>query len=422
MQRQLLDLVITSSSDAALVIPAFEDYWCVETTVVHGASAWPVATVQAIHARMKLIPEQDTRAGVWRQLELTADPDLVNRAAWNGGRGALIVGENITPATAGSQTYGRQVTLTAAAGSGATTLQVDEGTRLSAGERVLIDPDGPDTESANLTAVTLNQLTIDTALAKNHPQGTPIHPDDHTAAESVPYIDATVLHEIGHAVDTALGGVTGFTVGLGGWWTGTSFDTWAAAMGNPWATSDGSTISEEDKGKIKEVIEDAVSSGHGAIDLKGLVDDGHPIRRYWDSGVPVIVAAQASLALGDQFYTQARALYAASGRRFSTSRWYNVFQYHNDSITDQRVTDYQLYAPAEFFAEAYTMFYIEAGQPGVTEADYGRRLANSSWRTWIRTNVHERNQAPAGTGSGETPGQATPGGASFGRSGGNPGP
>jgi hypothetical protein len=81
-----------------------------------------------------------------------------------------------------------------------------------------------------------------------------------------------------------------------------------------------------------------------------------------------------------------------------------------------------MYAPTEFFADAYTVYYEEAGKPGVTEADYGRLIRNSTWKNWIRDNIHNRGLAPAGTGAatGSSPG-ASAGGASFGRASGNSG-
>lgn len=86
--------------------------------------------------------------------------------------------------------------------------------------------------------------------------------------------------------------------------------------------------------------------------------------------------------------------------------------YHNESIRASRLSDYSLYAPAEFFAESYTVFYEEAGRPGVTEADFGRLMSNTGQRDWIRSNIHNRHLAPAGAvaGTGAAPGpEAAPG-------------
>ena len=56
-------------------------------------------------------------------------------------------------------------------------------------------------------------------------------------------------------------------------------------------------------------------------------------------------------------------------------------------------------------------------QFGFSEADLGRHIRNAGQREWIRTNVHNRGQAPA---VGKA-GGAKPGGAHYGKHGGNPG-
>lgn len=261
VQQALLDFIILNSADGDAVIQAFQSYWEVETTAVDGAGNWPAQTVRAIHVQMKALPSQDTRSGVWRQLTLTGDLDRINRAAWNGGRGDLLVGANAS--TTSTVAMGHSTTLAAAAAAGDTTLEVAEPARFAVGDTVALDRAGPTRDTGAITAIAGSQYTIDTALTHAHGAGELLTPDDDTALRAVNWLDKTVRHEIAHSVETALGGVTGFTVGLGGWWTGTSFDTWAAAMGDPWATNDGSDISDEDKAKIKDTIVDAVTNPPG---------------------------------------------------------------------------------------------------------------------------------------------------------------
>lgn len=425
VQRALLDVVITTATDGNAVIQAFQSYWSVETRAVEGATTWPPATVKAIHLQMKALPSQDTRSGVWRQLTLTSNPDLINRAAWNGGSGDLLVGSNAS--TSFNIPMGHGAKLAAAAAVGATKVTVTEPSRYAVNDKIAVSTTNRSKQDkATITAISGNEYTIDTALTNAYTTNDYVLPDDATARRDVNWLDATVRHEIAHSVETALGGVTGFTVGLGGWWTGNDFDAWANAMGSPWTTNDGSTISDEEKAKIKEVIVAAVSKG--TADMAGPLPPEHPINKYWAKNVPVIVAAHTCLSAGDRFYQNASALYAANGKRFTISNWYKCFMYHNEDVVSQRVADYGLYAPAEFFAEAYTVFYEEAGKPGVNDADYGRLIRNSTWRSWIRSNIHDRGKAPAGTGattggpssSGEE--GAKPGSAGFGRASGNPGP
>src|SRR6185295_17018000 len=192
--------------------------------------------------------------------------------------------------------------------------------------------------------------------------------------------------------------------------------TWVGAMGGAaWtgATSGaaGATtpITDADKAQVRTAITRAVANGSGSLFAQGL-PAAHPIMRNRANNVPVIVAAEACLSRGDGFYLSPESLYATGGKVFSVSNWYKKFMYHNESIRAGRLSDYSLYAPAEFFAETYTVYYEEAGRPGVTEADFGRLISNSTQRAWFRTNIHDRHLAPAGAvGAGGAGGGGGPG-------------
>ncbi len=437
VQRALLDAVIIDANPGDVVIQAFQSYWEVETTVVEGATAWNPVTVVAIHRQMKLLPSQDTRAGVWNELQLTGGASLINRAAWNGS--ALIVGANIS-ASSGGGTMGYGSTLTAPAAATATTLEVLEGPRFAVNDVIAVDRNNAAVkDSGKITGIAGNTLTIDTALVHAHSAGDQVTPDDNTALRTVPYLDATVRHEIAHAVETTLGGVTGFTEGLGGWWTGTDIDTWTAGMANPWTPNDGTTISAADIQTLKTLITDHATGQKGSlVAAAASLDAAHPLVVNLPKAVPAITAAEACLSApgnGENFWQNAGALYASGGKRFTISGWYKVFMSHKEEVVGQRLADYQLFAPAEFFAEAYTVFYEEAdklGTAGFTEGDLGRLVRNAGQREWIRSNVHNRGQAPAAPGPAGGPGPTTPGseapagvaragGAGYGKRAGNPG-
>ncbi|MGE0546967.1 MAG: DUF4157 domain-containing protein [Kofleriaceae bacterium] len=424
VQRALLDHVITGSIAPNEVIQAFQSYWNVETTVVEGATAWPIDIVETIHSQMKALPSQDTRAGVWKELQLTGAAKLIDRAAWNGE--ALIVGANAS--TTSTTTMGHGTKLTAAAAAGAEKIVVEEPARYKATEAIVIDPSiAAKKEVVTINSISASEYQLASKLTYDHAANAPVVPNDATARRDINWLDATVRHEIGHAVETAIGGVTGFTVGIGGWWTGNDFDTWANAMGSPWASPIDAklVLTDDEKDEIKDAITDCVENAKGSLWKQGY-DADHAIEKYRWKNIPVIVAAEQCLALKDRFHTEPTKLYSANGKRFSVSFWYKKFMYHHDSVVDTRVADYQLYAPAEFFAEAYTVFYEQAGKPGITDAQYGQLVRDSTQRAWIRTNIHERGHAPTGGGAGSGPGSPsepapTPTGASSGKSAGNPG-
>ncbi|HMG54417.1 MAG TPA: DUF4157 domain-containing protein, partial [Kofleriaceae bacterium] len=392
-QRALRDAVIRTSPSGDTVKQAFQSYWEVELTVSAGASSWPVATLQAIHQQLKVMPDQDTRSRVWRELQLTSDPALISRAAYGGG--TFSVGSNASTGSAIPMGYGTRLTMPAAVG--ATVLQVSEG-RFAAGEQIELDTNQPSQETVTISSVSGRAYTV-TPTTKAHAFNATVGMTGGGGLRDVNWLAATVRHEIAHSVDGIVD-TKGFKQTLGGWWSGASFDTWAAAMGNPWGSG---TISDADKRAIKAAIEDYVHHAKGT--LFALPAD-HAVRRHWAENVPVIVAAETCLTRGDNFFAAPTALYQASGKVFTCSAWYKVFQYCNTGVLNDRLSDYTLYAPAEFFAETYTVFYEEAGLPGVTDAQLGRHVKNSTWASWIRSNVHERGHAPAGGGKGGGPGAA----------------
>jgi hypothetical protein len=188
----------------------------------------------------------------------------------------------------------------------------------------------------------------------------------------------------------------------------------ARGPGPPAARPATTPITAADQALVRTAITRAVANGSGSLFAHGL-PAAHPIMRNRANNVPVIVAAEACLSRGDSFYHSPEALYATGGKVFSVSNWYKKFMYHNESIRAARLSDYSLYAPAEFFAESYTVYYEEAGRPGVTEADYGRLISDTRQRDWIRGNIHNRHLAPAGAGGGGGGGgpgsEGAPGGA-----------
>src|SRR5262249_45049728 len=121
-QRAVCDSVILTSTDGDTVRQAFQSYWEVELTVTAGASTWPVATLQAMHRQLKMLPDQHTRSRVWRELQLTSDPSLINRAAYGGG--VFSVGSNASTGSTIPMGYGTQLAVAAAVG--ATSIQVAE--------------------------------------------------------------------------------------------------------------------------------------------------------------------------------------------------------------------------------------------------------------------------------------------------------
>lgn len=432
VQRAIFDAVVMTTTDAALGREAFHLYWTVtmglDDAAGTGSLSWPLATLRLIHTELKKIPDQDTRSGAWTQLTLTNNASLINRAAYGGGN--FLVGANASTGSERVSGYGTFTTEPAPVNG--RRLKVSEPGRFKTGDAIRVGlPGDADTEDVQVRSVVGSNIRLKTPLTKAHPANTQIGAGDITGSRRVNWLRDTVRHEIGHAVESAIGGVTSFTQGIGGWWTGTSFDTWAGQMSDAWHTNNRRAIPQADKDDIKLAITNAMTNQSGTLTS---LPATHAVRRWWNRNVPVIVAAERCLSQGDGFFQNPNTLYSSNGKRFSISFWYKRFQSCNDTVVQDRLTDYTLYAPAEFFAENYSIFYEDAGS--VPDADLGNRIRNTSWRQWIRTNIHNRGHAPAGTGGGgsgpsaEAPGEdhddthegtATASGASFGRASGNPG-
>ena len=383
-QRALCDAVIAAGTNLDRVVQAFEAYWNVDTAVASGAGAWGIPELQRVHAQCKLLPEQDVRSGKWTSLL-----HVTGTGAYMSSGGEFGLGDGA--AGVPTQPYGVLTELSAPAAAGDTTIQVKDPAIFSTGDSVAMAA-RPSADVHAVTAVAGQTYTLDAALTQAYSAGTRVVPDDQTAVRDVAWLEAAVRHEIAHAVDNAVG-ASGFYA-LGNWWSGDDFDTWANQMGNPWATNDGSTISDDDKKAIKDAIVAAKGTAGGTA-INASVAADHALNRYWGKGVPVIEAANASISRGQTYWNTPEVVPGYNGKRFAVNLYYQKFQYYNEEVHASRVRSYAVFSPAEFFAEVYTVYYEEAGR--VPDGDLGRLVPVSAWRDWIKSNVHERGHAPTAT-------------------------
>ncbi len=388
-QRTLTDQIITAGGAIATLTQAFEAYWGVDTSVEAAASGWTVADIQRVHTQCKVLPEQDVRSGGWTSLiQISGTGGSMSSA------GDFKIGDGVVGV--GTQPYGVGTELSAAAAAGDTTITVKDGAVFQTNDTIAMGS-RPSADVKQITAVSGNQYTLNSALSQAWGNATRVTPDDITAVRDVQWLEAVVRHEIAHAVDNVVG-ASGFYA-LGGWWSGDSFDSWASAMGSPWSTNDGSTISDEDKTAIKNAIVAAKGGSGGAAINVGLAAD-HAINRHWTKGVPVIQAANASISRGQRYWQNPEVVPSYNSQRFAVNMYYKKFQYYNEEVHSSRVRAYSIFSPAEFFAEVYTVYYEEAG--AVPDSDLGRLVPVGSWRNWIANNVHNRGHGPS-TGSPTSP-------------------
>lgn len=399
-QRALCDAVIVAGTDLNRVKAAFQHYWNVDLKkkdatdaagTNHVATEWPVSTLQAVHAELKRLPEQDARSQVFRTLTRVANSSggYMDNITGSSDYGEFGLGENAEGV--GTQPYGVGTELRRQAAGNQKDLLVKDPSVFGVGDTVAVGP-RPSADVHQISAIDTGnrKYTLNNNLSKAYARDTRVTPDNDTAIRDVSWVEAVVRHEIAHAIDPEIG-ITGFTQGLGGWWSGTEFDTWASQMGSPWSTNDNSTITDAEKTEIKDHIVAQMRTAGGNALNNGL-SATHAINKYWGKGVPVIEAAKPCVAAGKGYWQNPQVVKGYNNHYFAINHYYNQFQYYKSEVQTNRVRAYSIFSEAEFFAEVYTVYYEEAGR--VPDNQLGRLVPVTSWRNWIKTNVHDRGKSP----------------------------
>ena len=383
-----LDAIIATCDHRATVEAAFSLRWNVDVAREAGAARVPIDTFRRMNAQLLLLPPAHVQ-GTWQRLL-----HLNDSAGGYMGGGEFGLGEN---AGAGNESFGTSgLELTEDAAAGATTIKLAATSVVGSGVGLTIGA-GTTVDAVSITGVdaTRTEFTITPALVNTHAAGTVVGATNNVAREA-PWLEAVVRHEMAHAIDGSVVDTTGFTSGLGGWDATNSFDTWAALMGSPWATNDGSVISPAEQAEIKTVI-DALRTAPSTAGLDDGLAPEHAIIKYWDKQVPVIEAAKPMAQHGGDYWMHSGEYHGQNGRFFTINDYYEEFHSFNEQVQFNQVRSYATYSAAEFFAEVYSAYYEEAGAvPPV----YGRFVPVAAWKTWIDNNVHTVVGAPTAAGAG----------------------
>lgn len=182
-----------------------------------------------------------------------------------------------------------------------------------------------------------------------------------------------LLHEIGHSVDSILGGQTEVIYSLAGWhkYDEADFDRWATEMGG-W-----DKVSKEDQPKIRQAWLDTIRA---QSTIESMVDENHPARAKKYEGVGIVDAVRHghSAQWSDPIH--------ASGRAFVMQPYYGFFYSLKEEAAATAPSAYSLYAPAEYFAECYVEYYRAVdGSPAGAQLK-GGRLAEPI-KKWFDTHV-----------------------------------
>ncbi len=406
----LTDAVITTSADVELVKSAFSLHWDVtlDSQVVQAdtdgdgvmedvQASWDVDTLRRVHVALKELPEADVRGSVWSKLTL----EYGNGGGWMSHDGVFGLGADA--AGAGNGAYGQGNWVDPAASQGDTSFSTWQGPSFAPDSEIVVGFGSPNAETVKVASVNAETktITLTEPLKQDHAQYEKVSATGLNAVRDVDWLSAVVRHEIGHALDTALGGVQDFKQGLGGWWSGGDIDTWGAQMGDPWKGA--AAVSDEEKTAIKDHIT-AFAATSGGKPLNDGLDPDHAINKHWGNNLPILEAAKAIAPFGREFWQNPGAVKSYNGYYFAVNHYYGNFQYYKAEVHENPVRNYAIFSPAEFFAEVYTVYYEEVGAN--PDAVPGRLVPVASWREWMTQNIHNRGLAPdqAAQGGATTPG------------------
>jgi hypothetical protein len=180
-----------------------------------------------------------------------------------------------------------------------------------------------------------------------------------SGAVAVNQFNATLRHEVGHAVDNQLGIMDQMKgqENCGGWIKYGSYDSFVDAIIAAYGGLSGHGYADE--GMVKKAMRQAVKKKKGFLDAYGDVSgDGRPARGY-NKG-PAAVLWTTDLWSGQPWYDDSWVT-APNNRNFQ--RAYgddgSLYSFRADIMKSRRVTEYQWRAPGEWFAECYQVYYAE---------------------------------------------------------------
>ncbi|MBA3539586.1 MAG: DUF4157 domain-containing protein [Deltaproteobacteria bacterium] len=182
-----------------------------------------------------------------------------------------------------------------------------------------------------------------------------------SSAVAVNKFNATLRHEIGHAVDAQLGIMDAMQgqLNCGGWIKYSSYDAFVDAI----IAAEGGMSGHgyPDESQYKKAMKKAVKEKKDFLTALGEISMGAlPAAAAFENKGPVRVVWTKGLWSGSPWYQDSWKTTATS-RNFQ--RAYDdassLYSFNADIKASNRVTKYQWRAPAEWFAECYQVYYAE---------------------------------------------------------------
>lgn len=201
------------------------------------------------------------------------------------------------------------------------------------------------------------------------------------------YFDHTVRHEVGHAVDAAMGGRTALCFNMAGWYEYHEGQAEQFINDQSGFVDDGggAALTAPEKASIVSAARAFMNSGDSRIAGPGrsmidMLPDDHILKTR-----PDIRFAQALNATGGTMhYTNA---YDDGTHTWSINYYYQRWMKVKSTAANSAPRDYTLFAPAEYFADMYAEFYRGYDGTPATEPALGGNVP-AAVKTWLMNNVH----------------------------------
>ena len=201
------------------------------------------------------------------------------------------------------------------------------------------------------------------------------------------YFAHTIRHEVGHAVDAAMGGRTALCFDMAGWfeYPEGSAEQFIDDQNGFIDDGGGPALTAPEKASVVSAARALMDSADSRIDgpkrsIMTMLPDDHILKTR-----PDIRFAQALNATsGQMHYT---APYDDGTHTWSINYYYQRWMKVKSTAANSAPRDYTLFAPAEYFADMYAEFYHSYDGTPATEPALGGHVP-AAVKTWLMNNVH----------------------------------
>lgn len=201
------------------------------------------------------------------------------------------------------------------------------------------------------------------------------------------YFDHTIRHEVGHAVDAALGSRTALCYDMAGWFEYPEGSVEQFINDQSGFTDDagGPALTVAEKRSITDALTSFMNTAGARIAGPGrsiflMLPDNHILK----TRPQLRIAKALSSTAGQMHYTSP---HDDGTHTWSINYYYQRWMKVKSSAALTAPRAYTLFAPAEYFADMYAEFYRNYDGTPATEPQLGGNVPGDV-KTWLMNNVH----------------------------------